>query len=198
MTGRLAHELDPVERAYAVFAAYGLPPVMGYCTHCDTAEYERRFHAPLRELTPDNVREYVWDAIHHTGDERDFLHFVPRVLEEIVSGRADDVSLWCTRFPQAGWTAWSEEERKVVRDAFHVAWQRELAAYPGPYRVEELLSGLGIVLGDLAPLLAAWAARTDEPAVLHRAELRGERLRDAYWEDGPKAQVEAWLESLSG
>lgn len=92
-----------------------------------------------------------------------------------------------------------------MTDALDVAWERRLATFdPIGHDVEGLLCGIGHVLLDLAPLLAAWGARTDRVAVANVASVmvlnaatvtRGEVPQDVWWdgEDETTAQFVAWL-----
>jgi hypothetical protein len=188
---------EVVERAYSVFARHGLPPVMSYCELCERPSDEKRLRAPLRVLSTFDVWSYVMNAIHHMGDERDFLHFAPRVLADVLLGEADDsdIGLYLGRFAYAGWRDWPDEERRVVRDALDVLWETCLSESP-PMRTEDVLAGVANVLGagpELAALLDAWAARTDPPAVAARAAL-AEPLDGGWWDDeDAHAQVLAWL-----
>lgn len=57
-----------IDELYLAFADCSLAEAMGYCSYCDTAEYEQALHGDLRMLPPELVDKYIWDAIHHTGD----------------------------------------------------------------------------------------------------------------------------------
>jgi hypothetical protein len=78
---------------------------MGYCSYCDTAEYEQALHGDLRTLPPELVDKYIWDAIHHTGDKKDFKHFVLRIYELLAKGELPcaDPEMVLGRLAVAGW-----------------------------------------------------------------------------------------------
>lgn len=196
---------EAVERAYKAFAHHGLPPVMEHCDHCFTPEDEARLHAPLRTLSDSDVFTVVAHAVHLLGDERDFRHFAPRVLADVVDGSATDETWYLKKFRDAGFAGWPEAERRAVSDVLDAAWERRLATFdPTGHEVEGLLCGIGHVLLDLAPLLDAWGCRTDRVAVANLASsmvlnagtvTRGETPDGAWWDedDLTTAQYAAWL-----
>lgn len=159
-------------------------------------------HGPLREIPADALVDYLLDATLLVGDVHDLKHFVPRLLADVALDRADDVALYLSRFRYLDWRAWPDDERAVVTATLDVAWQRALATWEPLSRVEEVLCGVGCVLGDLAPLLGAWGRRTDPAALAALAQVvlanaaalhEGGELGDPWWEPEPMAQVVAWL-----
>lgn len=200
-----------VEALYAVFVQ-PLPDVMDYCGHCDDAVYEEMLHEPVRTLPPGLVDKYVHDAMHHTGDEDDFRHFVPRVLELASTASLPyiDQSLLLSRFTAADWSAWAPLERDATVRVLAAMWDDLLATDPPRHEVEDLLCGLGLAFGDLAPLLDDWAADGRLPARRRLRDLilgnasslaRGEPPSDSFWtyNDGgvvAQAATHAWVHTL--
>jgi hypothetical protein len=71
-----------VENVYTVFARHRPNDSIEYCSHCVGADDARALHdVPLRDLTADHLRRFAWMAMSTWGEEGDFLHFLPRILE---------------------------------------------------------------------------------------------------------------------
>jgi hypothetical protein len=145
---------------YAAFAHHTLPDVISYCTYCDDDAYEQALHAPLRELPEGIVDKYVADAFHHTGGKREFLHFLPRVLElfraERVRLASAEVLARCIE--QAEPATWSGRETNAFQDFLVAALVDEIAETAAAPWFESRF-GEYVNLGlDLARLVAAWPA----------------------------------------
>lgn len=185
-----------VEALYDVFVQ-PLPAVMDYCRHCDDAAYEAALHGPLRDLDPELVDRYVWDAMHHTGDEDDFRHFVPRVLELLAADALPfvDHSLLLGRLTEAGWSGWAPAEQDAVLRMVVALWDRVLDAHPSGHDIDDLLCGLGLAFGDLQPLLAAWGV---DERLSARRHLRDVLLATADWLVRGEPFVGFWSHNRGG
>ncbi len=200
-----------VEALYDVFVQ-PLPDVMGYCDHCDDASYEAALHGPVRGLAPDLVEKYAWDAIHHTGNEDDFRHFVPRLLELGTTAQAPllDLAVPLGCLTQAGWSTWPTREQDAVIRVLVAFWDRALADHPGRVDVEDVLLGLASAFGDLTSLQEAWAADERLSARRHLRDLvfrlapslaHGLPSSNPWWvrmADGVPADLalQAWLQTV--
>src|SRR5215213_8574195 len=96
-----------IEDLYLVFRRYGLRSRLDACpcctTHGDQARIESR---SLRALTPADLEHYVSKAMTTWGDEDDFRHFLPRVLELAVSNDSlsfVDTELMLSKLAYASW-----------------------------------------------------------------------------------------------
>lgn len=139
-----SHSSEPrpahIEALYAAFADRRIPDRLTYCTYCDDEEYERALHGPLHALPRDLVGKYLADAIHHTGDEKDFLYFLPRVIELEGESSLTYFFVLPDRLASASFATWSEAQRNAVLRALeHIAaserrddgWYETLAAIDG-------------------------------------------------------------------
>jgi len=135
---------------YGAFDAYPLKERIDVCPHCELDAAERRLHVrPLRQLTWADLGTYSFKAITSFGDEGDFKHFLPRVLElYVLDHRGAPYSLFmvCGKLDYAGWTAWPAGEVAAVR-RFIDAWKRLLTAQAreteeGAWELEELTAGI--------------------------------------------------------
>ncbi|GAA1535687.1 hypothetical protein GCM10009827_062520 [Dactylosporangium maewongense] len=123
------------------------------------------------KLTAEQLRRIAWKAGGTWGDDRDWLHFAPRILELFALGAFDDPTLLDTTFGRlkmavAGWPA---EDRAVVESFRFALWQDFLAAWPTAMAAEDMvvaLSGLG---EDPQPYLEIWSAGPSLAAARHLA-----------------------------
>jgi hypothetical protein len=194
---------------YEAFASHPLRAWTEPCLACcNTRDEEAALHAvPLRQLTPEVLGEYAFNAMTTWGDEREYTHFLPRLFE-IMSGPGFGVA--CPEqlvgaLRRAGWRSWPAGEQAAV-ERFLAAWlRRTLAVHPsGMCTPSEVLCATGQAVDDLAAPLAAWVADGRPAAVAHLVDFvlgqyRPERhlLADPYWRERPDqaAQVVAWLHS---
>lgn len=179
---------------YDVFGRYPLRSVTDYCTYCYVADDERKLHErPLRELTADHLRDFATDAIHHWGNELDFKHFLPRILEIIVNEGFDwpDLEIVFRKFRLASWRAWWPDEQQAVERFFEALWRTTLARYPSGYDIDTVLTSLGCAVDDLRPYLDHWLDAPDDASIRHLADfvrangthLTTEgRLWNAFWD----------------
>jgi hypothetical protein len=129
-----------IDAVYRAFAGCPLSDPLAYCTYCDTPAYERALHAPLAALPRELIEKYLRDAIHHTGDARDFVYFVPRIVELDHEQALDAFSAFPGCLAAADFPAWPDERRTALLRALEQAatrgdrravWLGALAQIPG-------------------------------------------------------------------
>jgi len=143
-------ELDSATSAlYEAFAGYPLKPKIEGCPHCKLDSAEAALHSrPLRELGWAEFDVYPSKAMTTFGDENDFKHFLPRILELFVirdTGAGCDIFVIFGKMRSASWAEWPDPEKQAVR-RFVDAWRRSLERLPpegdeedeGNWRLEEL------------------------------------------------------------
>jgi hypothetical protein len=106
------------EQLYAAFAAYTAPKKLEASPYRDSVKILADLQsAPLRELGDESLRYFANTAISTVGDENDYKHFLPRILQ---IGFLKDASYWIFALPgklrSAGWNDWPKLERKAVLD----------------------------------------------------------------------------------
>ncbi|MFI7541102.1 hypothetical protein [Actinoplanes sp. NPDC049599] len=178
---------DAIEQVYRAYAPVPLNPDVEYCDHCVSPEQVAALHSyPLREVPAGTIGRLLTKGLSTWGDEAYFRHFVPRLLELIVAGDLNHVSLpvylpgKLSRCLAAG----TPDEREAVDRLLTAWWADTLARYPAPLdalTVYELLTALGRP-GE--PLLAAFSVA--KPA--HLASF----VADAAI-DHPPPELDAWL-----
>ena len=199
-----------VERLYTSFGRYPLKPVTDVCWHCHSPEEERVVHsAPLRQLTPDDLKWFAGDLLMTWGDLADFKHFLPRVFEivaiDFFTNDHPDIETVLGALDRGGWTTWPAVEREAVHEFLRSFWTATLACWPSHYEVESVLTAIAEAEADLSWYLAAWASTVEPAAVLHFCDLlaaHATRLAeggplDIPWLDGRpdrEVQVRTWLQ----
>src|SRR5262245_52533685 len=120
-----------IETLYEVFGCYGLKSKMDLCPDCelDAAEASLRTR-PLQTLTWKDLGVYPFKAMTTFGDESDFKHFLPRILELYAvdyGGALWDLAVIFKKLNYASWRSWPDNETRAVR-GFVTAWRDALAA----------------------------------------------------------------------
>ncbi|MEQ9501427.1 MAG: hypothetical protein RIT81_31445 [Deltaproteobacteria bacterium] len=141
-----------IEGLYDAFATYPLRATVPGCPHCELERAERALHArPLRELSWDDLGVFVFKAMTTFGEEEDFKHFLPRILELHARkpfAAKHDVDVVFGKLNYASSERWPDAERAAVRH-FIDSWTHELKAKgdqgDSPMILEELLSALTLL-----------------------------------------------------
>jgi hypothetical protein len=192
-----------IEALYQVFAAYPLRPVIEGCPHCVSREDGDQLHVhPLRDLTPDDVRYYAFKAMTTFGDEVDFKHFLPRLLEllarELQGGEllGFDEEILGGKIALAEYMSWTPTERAAVERFFMAAWRVTLATFPSMPAPQTLLCTIAQFASadDLAPYLAIWRHTLTPPALFHVVETVFSGYRDPWWPAATWERFDAWLQ----
>jgi len=115
---------------YEAFHGYPLKTKIEGCPHCKLDAAEASLHRrPLHELAWADLGVYPFKAMTTFGDESDFKHFLPRILELYVLDYegAPDVFIIFGKLNYASWTSWPKSETRAIRQ-FVSAWRGALAA----------------------------------------------------------------------
>lgn len=72
---------------------------------------------PLRRLNADDLRQYTDDALLAWGDVDDLKHFLPRILELLVSQGNSfvDPQVALGKLYQDSWQSWADREQCCIR-----------------------------------------------------------------------------------
>ncbi|ASN83193.1 hypothetical protein DFI_18510 (plasmid) [Deinococcus ficus] len=142
------------------------------------------------------------------GDEVDFKHFLPRLLELIAHDQLSEIEILLGKLTYSQWWSWPDQEYAAVDAFLHTWWEDVLAREDvedpwGPCVVATVLEGIAQAAHDLTSYLTHWA-KIDTPfAVQHLAafvlseaeSLVQGQLRGAYWTSrtAQAQQVVQWL-----
>lgn len=122
------------------------------------------------------------------GDEDDFRHFLPRILELLLTGELSeevDPEIVLGKLAYANWTTWLPAEQAAVRAALEQIWQRHRQSP----EAENYLCGIARAEPDITPYLNAW-----EPEAALDFKTDPETKCTGFWEDAETQwrQVLAW------
>ncbi|MFC3980057.1 hypothetical protein [Streptosporangium jomthongense] len=130
--------------------------------------------APLRRLTASVLGPYANNAMSTWGEEGEFKHFLPRLLELLVMEELNGflyADITMMRIGNA-WKSWRRPEREAIVAVCDAWWRHTLNHYPRGVDVMMMIEALADDLGlDLAPYLAEWESNSTEAAARHMAWL---------------------------
>ena len=209
--------LASVERLYETFAAYPLPLNTEPCPCCHNARHNAVLRSkPLRNLEPEDLRAYPFDAILTWGNETTFKHFLPRLFEICVtpsnpSLNFADPEILFSKLHHANWQTWPDSEKVAVRDFLYSLWQDVLRfnfRYGNDFEnTESWLCSIAQAEEDLTPYLDQWieaqtleACLTLSGLILQSAvTLKRNAGRSAFWNrrDTQYQQLKNWVGSAA-
>jgi hypothetical protein len=205
---------DAINDLYVAFSSYQLREAISFCDCCHSPDDDQLLRSKkLHDLGIDELHEYIWDAMLVWGDEYDFKHFLPRILEilaleERLTNEFVDPAMVLGRLSYGGWAKWTAKEQEAVRRYLSALWLSKLNhefprdEYSLP-PIEEWLCAVAQAEDLLEPYLVLWESADFPMAhcnlahliVTARNELAERQLPDTYWKSRPEQhkQVVDWL-----
>lgn len=124
-------ELDQaIITLYNTFRTYRLKSKIDGCPCCQLESSEKMLHArPLNELTWVDFNVYPFKAMTTFGDENDFKHFLPRILELYAThynGTPYGIDVIFSKLSMAYWSMSAKEIEAI--EHFVSAWHKVLVA----------------------------------------------------------------------
>jgi hypothetical protein len=162
---------EAIEKLYATFAKYPLRhPVQG-CPHCVFKDDQERIASKeLRQLDDSDLAQFAWKAMTTWGEEDDFKHFLPRILELMSDAREKNLLDRFVIFGKLKYCkVWSEQEQESITNYLLAYWRWILADRPGCEGYYEAGSYLGDVtdlVDDITPFLNIWQEMMHVPSSL--------------------------------
>lgn len=198
-----------IERLYREFERYPLRPSTEPCLHCHEPHEEQPLHEHLlRDLTADQLSGFASEALMVWGNEVDFKHFLPRILEITVTEEAfdwPDIESLFGRLAYGRWSDWPAPEREAIEQFLHSFWRAGLAEYPSRHDIGSMLTAIADTGVDLQPFLETWLTEPGEAPLRHLAEfaqhhasllLTRDRLSNAFWgveQRGQADTLKSWI-----
>jgi hypothetical protein len=145
--------------------------------------------------------------MHHTGDDVDFKHYVPRIYELLAEGGLPfaDPEMVIGRLAKASWWDWDVDERDSVRAVLDGLWDDVMRSEEPPVDIESLVCGLALAFRGVPPQVRTWLSdsrpltvrRLVEFVLTNSEELPDGRLGDPWWSDDLEAMrnVVRWTSS---
>jgi hypothetical protein len=166
-------------RLSKVFARYPARTVDG-CSCCVSDEDK----AALANGSVDALQRYAHKALTTWGDDRDFRHHLPSLLQVLGTPALDDVAV---KLRYAQWWSWPVEERDAVRAYLLAVWQDSVqSGGRGAARVLAAVLVAGVGLTEVLDPL-----RDEAPAVA--APVLAELVHEELYEPSGNPALVAWL-----
>jgi hypothetical protein len=206
-----------IESLYSIFATYPLRDPIVACDHCVLPEDHARLRSkPLRDLQEVDLSRYAHKAMTTWGDEFDFRHFLPRLLQLVADGTAWPISVDRIieyKLNDAQWHRWPEAEQGSIKRYLLALWTYHVTCDDNSDKLQEILISALKAGINVSPYLDVWGSLLPEqiPAVLNLAEFiytimlgsdqnwknydeaQSSSLDSPYWDD----VVVTWLLSPS-
>ena len=188
---------DAIERNYSAFASMPRPQKLDASPFRDAGKILCTLtSAPLRELKGEQVGPYSGWAITTVGDDRDYRHFLPRILELAVTEPGwlgAEPPVMASRLNLATWRSWPADQQGAILHFFRAAFEAVVERHPQQgHSADHWFSGL-VTLGESASLtFERWCASSSPNAVLHMASFiidernhlrRHAEVRGSFWEN---------------
>ena len=150
-----------IESLYSTFSPYPLRPTIEGCSHCVSAEDQKKLSSKaLNLMEAEDISRYAWKAMTTWGEVEDFKHFLPRLLELIATtGIKYDSSVVLGKLEYAKWNDWDQTEKDAIR-SFVLAWWAESVTKEVGLLVDFI--ELYTLLGDIDPLLDCWVINFED------------------------------------
>jgi len=197
-----------IEGLYRTFSRYRLPTHVHGCPHCISQRDHALLYAKaLRDLGPDEIARYSFNAMTTWGDPDDFRHFLPRIFELISA----DGGGWTipeavfAKLPYGQWERWPSDEQRAITSFFETLWSNVLDHFPHVFSAEDCLRCIAQADDEMAPYLGRWRIANSLSHAKHFAAFieynpqwsrrHGWSLSSTYWTERPvpARQVIEWL-----
>ncbi len=196
-----------IENLYRVFGRYPLAKHVEGCPCCVKNRDKRALASTsLRQLPSEKLLRFAFKAITTWGDQNDFKHFLPRILELVLSSdriRCDE-EVVLGKLGLAKWKSWAEDEQSSVQAYFRAGWYVILSKTEPPVEPDTWLCAMARSGEALTPYLNDWRDFRANAAYQHLLAfidlnqapyIKRHSLWNAFWPDSPAgvAQVCNWL-----
>lgn len=189
---------DAIEHSYMVFAGMPRPRNLETSPLRSGDEILRALTSvPLRELGGEQIGPYSGWAITTVGNDRDYRHFLPRIVELAVTEPAwlgTEPPVMASRLKMAAWRAWPADQQSAVLRLFHAALDAMIERHPDewPSEAAEWFCGIASLGEPVLPPFERWRSSTSANSALNMARFiiseskylrqHGE-VRGFFWEE---------------
>jgi hypothetical protein len=186
------------------------PETIDGCECClARIDVDALIHTPLRDLSYQQLSEYVTDVIYTVGSADDFRYFLPRLLELalIEPSYANDPELLFRKLRLAGLRSWPSTEQRAIESLVDAIARRFGHEALERSEIDTWICALGQISEDVTPHLQHLL--DDRSAARHnlygfydwnRRDVEKRRsLGNAFWVDGAERinpnveHINAWF-----
>lgn len=156
---------NAIHALYSTFARYRPTDIAWRSPHAgiSDAQVARLQSRPLRELTLEDLEQYIRRALSVWGGVTEFKHFLPRIFELVMRHPLAIDPLVFEKLDGAEWLTWPTDEREAVEAYMTTLWRWLLTLGPEAAHAGDTLRGFGLAGCDLEPWLDFWR-RENTPA----------------------------------
>ena len=193
-----------IKGVYGAFCDVPRPATVDGCPCCiDRKGISILLSKPLRDLSPDDLTHYAASAFLTVGAVEDFLYFLPRILEILVSkcGWWPDPEVVTRAIHTSGFHSWPDSRQQALAQYFDAVISELLATEGSGLELDSWICALGRLHVDLAPFLTRIAsnrARLIELYEVNSRQLTDGRLGNSFWDEESsqeQKQVIDWFRS---
>ncbi len=194
---------NAVEGVYKAFHGVTKPSKIEGCPCCiGQKEICTLTTKPLQELTPDELTSYASSAFLTVGATEDYLFFLPRILEILVTdpGWWPHPEIVARAIDASGFLTWSAGRQEAVLRYFDEVINDLLATDGSGWKLDSWICAFGRLHLDLAPFLTRIlnnGTRLIELYEINGKALQTGHLMNAFWDEAPEEekQVVVWFQS---
>lgn len=117
---------EAINNLYEVFKDYHVTKMEKCTCGCISEDQEAEVYAkPLQKLLGENLNFYAHKAMTTWGNENDFKHFLPRLLEVCFFDETfyKDLKHIYSKLEYAHWENWEETEQQAIIDFVKSSWK---------------------------------------------------------------------------
>ncbi len=192
--------LDSVDELYEVFSLY--PLKSNFADRCsplgDRQELATRLEQyPPRQTPLEDLALYSFKATHTMGNEVDFKHFLPRILEFVAKDPKwfEFAVNGIPKLQKLNWQTWPKRERAALQHFLDTIWLCVISEFPwrGHTAIDFLIyTDFWRVLG-INYLLDVWISIKSESCIQHLASAV-QNVFTGHKEKSPIAsELRSWL-----
>ncbi len=194
---------ESIENLYRSFKDVPMPKNIEGCPCCvDKKEIGVLHKKSLRELTPDDLSGYASSVLKTVGSVEDFLYFLPRILEILVTddGWWPDAEVVAGALELANFEQWPSHHKEAVLNYFNAVFEDILETDDTGLEIDTWICTFGRALTDVKPYLEQLSQYPDkvrEFYFVNREELVKSKLSNPSWDESmlTKNQVLDWFNS---
>lgn len=137
--------------------------------------------APLAELEVDDLGQYAGSAIWTVGNEDDYRHFLPRILELTVEGTPSlgfDPNIIVSKLQRIDWQSWPTNEQKAIEGVLSAAWDYLVCRADHVFRPRDWLTALSGAELDIERTILDWQESRMRVSVKHLSDFVAETAKD--------------------